>query len=41
MRFDMHLFRHGFIGESYVTEPMVLGHEPAGTAAEVAAASQI
>ena len=32
---DMHLFRHGFIGESYVTEPMVLGHEPAGTVAEV------
>jgi len=28
---DSHLFAHGHIGENHVTEPMVLGHEPAGT----------
>lgn len=28
---DLHLFEHGYIGENQVTQPMVLGHEPAGT----------
>lgn len=28
---DSHLFENGFIGESKVTQPMVLGHEPGGT----------
>ncbi|RCX16103.1 L-iditol 2-dehydrogenase [Anaerobacterium chartisolvens] len=32
---DMHLFEHGYIGENYVKEPMVLGHEPGGIVAEV------
>ncbi len=32
---DAHLFAHGSIGESYVTEPMVLGHEPGGTVVQV------
>jgi L-iditol 2-dehydrogenase len=32
---DTHLFKYGYIGEKYVTEPMVLGHEPAGTVAGV------
>ena len=31
---DMHLFQHGYIGENYVKEPMVLGHEPGGVVAE-------
>ena len=32
---DMHLFEYGYIGENYVKEPMVLGHEPGGVVAEV------
>ncbi len=32
---DSHLFANGYIGESHVTEPMVLGHEPAGVVAAV------
>lgn len=32
---DMHLFKDGYIGENYVKEPMVLGHEPGGVVAEV------
>jgi L-iditol 2-dehydrogenase len=27
---DTHLFENGYIGEKYVTQPMVLGHEPGG-----------
>lgn len=34
---DSHLFEHGFIGENYVTEPMVLGHEPGGVVVAVGA----
>lgn len=32
---DAHLFEHGFIGESHVTQPMVLGHEPGGVIAAI------
>jgi len=32
---DMHLFKFGYIGENYVKEPMVLGHEPGGVVVEV------
>lgn len=32
---DMHLFQYGYIGENYVKEPMVLGHEPGGVVAKV------
>ncbi len=32
---DMALFENGFIGQSVVTEPMVLGHEAAGTVVKV------
>lgn len=34
---DMHLFKDGYIGENYVKEPMVLGHEPGGVVVEVGA----
>ena len=32
---DMHLFKFGYIGENYVKEPMVLGHEPGGVVVEI------
>ncbi|GAB3601663.1 sorbitol dehydrogenase [Microbacterium tumbae] len=35
---DMALFQNGFIGESVVTEPMVLGHEAAGVVVDVGSA---
>lgn len=35
---DMALFENGFIGESVVREPMVLGHEASGTVVQVGSA---
>src|SRR5690554_6952013 len=32
---DIHYYRHGRIGDFVVDEPMVLGHEAAGTVVEV------
>jgi L-idonate 5-dehydrogenase len=34
---DMHYFRHARTGDFVVTEPLVLGHEIAGTIAELGA----
>ena len=34
---DVHYFEHGRIGEFVVTEPMVIGHEAAGTVVDVGA----
>lgn len=35
---DVHFFIDGYIGENYVKEPMVLGHESSGVIAEVGSA---
>ncbi len=34
---DVHYYTHGAIGQFVVKEPMVLGHEAAGTVTEVGA----